>query len=88
MWNYPYSQIFSLIQPIAEAKAYMQHFDNFMQQISGVRKKRAGVREKVDFSTVAPRTFWFFVLYSTLFADSKMLLAFGVFIHEVFLNIF
>ena len=59
-----------------------------MNEVSGVRKKRAGVREKVDFSTVAPRTFWFFVLYSTLFLDSKKSTAFGVFIQEVFLNIF
>ena len=36
MWNYPYSQIFSLIQPIAEAKACMQHFENFMQQICSI----------------------------------------------------
>ena len=31
MWNYFYSQIFSLIQPIVEAKTYVQHFNNFMQ---------------------------------------------------------
>ena len=59
-----------------------------LDYISGVRKKRAGVRKKVDFSTVVPRTFWFFVLYSTLFADSKKSTAFGLFIQEVFLNIF
>ena len=59
-----------------------------VKYISGVRKKRAGVRKKVDFSTVVPRTFWFFVLYSTLFADSKKSTAFGLFIQEVFLNIF
>ena len=36
MWNYSYSQIFSLIQPIVEAKTYMQHFDNFMQQMCSI----------------------------------------------------
>ena len=36
MCNYPYSQIFSLIQPIVEAKTYTQHFDNFMQQICSI----------------------------------------------------
>ena len=36
MWNYPYSQIFSLIQPIAQAKGCMQHFENFLQQICSI----------------------------------------------------
>ena len=31
MWNHPYFQIFSIIQPIVEANTYMQHLDNFMQ---------------------------------------------------------
>ena len=35
-WNFPYSQTFSLIQPIAKAKACMQHFYNFMQQICSI----------------------------------------------------
>ena len=36
IWNYPYSQVFSLIQPITEAKACMQYFDNIMQQICSI----------------------------------------------------
>ena len=36
MWNCPYTQIFSLIQPIVKAKPYMQHFASFMQQICSI----------------------------------------------------
>ena len=36
MWNHPYFQIFSVMQPVVEAKTYMQHLDNFMQQICSI----------------------------------------------------